>query len=838
MNPGASAVDFLTGRGIALPWKGSTIRATLFRWVLVGCVVIAGGLGWAGWLTVQQTRSILRGAASREAAGIEKSIALQLERRRLVVSNLSLALESVPPSERQAVFHQFASSQTLFEEIYLLDPGLNIQAEWPLGQVELGGDFSSLDALRRVGATSPLVWSGSVVSPQTGIPTVSMVRSFQGGLLLANLNLESLGADVLSLPLGADEDVAVVDAQGVYLVNAHRELVLHRDSDRPFITHRKNPRQLYSVPSANRLVSVIPLPDQGWSVLISEASHPLFQILAPPLGVLAGLLLVAAGIGVAMVFSLDRGLRGGLGILKKHTEALGRGDFGGDPVRTRFSDLNALLETFEAVRQNVWWREQDLRLAELRFRRMFDDAAVGIFHSTYAGELLDLNLAMANLLGYDRPDEAKQGLAGSTVAIYVRPEERVAILKMLQNSSSSKVTVVTEFFHRTGRILTVNHHLARVFDVQTGEFYLEAFSEDVTELKRAEQAVLDLNRDLEAKVAERTRHLERALEDLETAQGHLIHSEKMAALGQLIAGIAHEVNTPLGAIHASNDNISSLLPRVLGRLPPLYESLSVSLRPAFQRFYSAASRSIAVVPSATLRAQRKQLQKTLESRGLALDDSSIEALVELGVTSSVDEWIDLLKSPLASEVVRTVDDMVSLEKSCLVIDSASDKAARVIRALTTFSHQAQEAVYERVNVRQGIETILTLFQSRFKAGVMTKAALDPDVYVWGLEDKLNQVWTNLVANALHAMAGKGTLEVNLASQGGTARISIIDSGPGIPEPIQGRVFEPFFTTKKAGEGTGLGLDICRRIIEEHRGTLGFRTRPGRTEFYVELPEAR
>ena len=120
-------------------------------------------------------------------------------------------------------------------------------------------------------------------------------------------------------------------------------------------------------------------------------------------------------------------------------------------------------------------------MGELRFRRMFEDAAVGIFHATYSGELLDLNQAMAKLLGYADADEAKAALGGSTLGLYVRPEERQAILKMLQGTSDAKVKVTTEFFHRTGSILTVNHHLARVFDTKSGEFHLEAFTEDITE---------------------------------------------------------------------------------------------------------------------------------------------------------------------------------------------------------------------------------------------------------------------------------------------------------------------------------------------------------------------
>ena len=408
---------------------------------------------------------------------------------------------------------------------------------------------------------------------------------------------------------------------------------------------------------------------------------------------------------------------------------------------------------------------------------------------------------------------------------------------MLQGSTESKVKLSSEFYHRSGRVLTVKLHLARVFDTQRGEFILETFAEDISELKKAEQAIQDLNRALEAKVLERTRHLEKALLDLGTARSHLVHSEKMAALGQLIAGIAHELNTPLGAIHASNDTIATLLQRVLVELPPLMEALTPELRSLQKAFYDAANRNLEVVPSALLRQRRADVLASLASQNFESDGETVDSLVDLGLSDHLDQWLPLLRSSHGPAAVQVTYEMICLEKSCAVIASASEKAAKVINALRTYSHQAQENAFEKVLVSSGLETVLTLFQSRLKSGVVVAAKLDQEARVWGLPDRLNQVWTNLIANALQAMNDKGTLEIRITDTSGVVRISVIDSGPGVPPEIQGRVFEPFFTTKKAGEGSGLGLDICRKIVEEHHGRLDFESRPGRTEFYVELPSA-
>ena len=821
------------------PW---TFRATWLRLVfLPGFFLLCGMLGTT-WFLLDQAQAMGQKLNSQIVSGLAAQVGDELKARTQLLDQWARVMEVVTPERRPEVFDRLAGHQSTFETLYLLDPGSLVLGEWPRGQHQVGNDFSGLKTLQRWGAENDVAWSDATFSSFTEKPTVSVFRAFEGGIIMGNLDLGLLSRLVTQLAGTSGTTVLLVDAHGTYLAHPDPVQVQQRVSDQSYLSQReKNPavRQYGDQKESGVFqVSVQPLPGTGWTVLVSQSLADLSRPVVSVFFLLIPLAVMFVLGTLVLVRLTDQRLRGALGILKRQTESLGRGEFGGGEVRTPFQDLNAILDSFDEVRQNIWLREQDLRMGELRFRRMFEDAAVGIFHSTYTGELLDLNQAMAELLGYANPGDAKTALGGTTVGLYVRPEEREALIRMLQTTADAKVNVTTEFFHRSGAVLSVNHHLARVFDTKAGQFHLEAFTEDVTELKRAEQAVLDLNQVLEARVGERTRHLARALEDLETAQSHLVQSEKMAALGQLIAGIAHELNTPLAAIHASNDNIATLLQRVLSDLPGFLAALTPELSALHRRLYESAARNIEVVPSAVLRSRRKETLKALADRGLEPEEPMVASLVELGVTSTLDEWLPLLRSPHGATALRLTDEMVSLEKSCSVIASASEKAAKVINALRTFSHQAQESVFDRVNVREGIETVLTLFQSRFKAGVTVRTDLDPKVHVWGLGDKLNQVWTNLVANALQAMGDRGALELVAESQGTTVRISVIDSGPGVPATVQDRIFEPFFTTKKAGEGIGMGLDICRRIVGEHGGKIAFESRPGRTEFYVELPEAR
>ncbi|HAJ63625.1 MAG TPA: hybrid sensor histidine kinase/response regulator, partial [Cyanobacteria bacterium UBA8543] len=139
------------------------------------------------------------------------------------------------------------------------------------------------------------------------------------------------------------------------------------------------------------------------------------------------------------------------------------------------------------------------------------------------------------------------------------------------------------------------------------------------------------------------------------------------------------------------------------------------------------------------------------------------------------------------------------------------------------------------NIIEGIETVLTLYQNQLKHGVKIIRNYQELPPIRCYFDELNQVWTNLIHNGLQAMNNQGTLTLDAQLQNGYLQVSITDSGKGIPQEIQEKIFQPFFTTKLPGEGSGLGLDIVKKIVEKHRGTIEFESVPGQTTFTVSLP---
>lgn len=819
-----------------------TFRGTLLKMVFLPNLLLLVSLFLVGWILVVRTAEVTETLNDRIAQGLGAQVVSKLEQRSSFLVQLASILEVTPPADRELIFRRLVAHQDLFEAIYLLDSGLLVRAAWPDGVEQKGFDLSGQLFLHQLLPHSSVQWSDSSISTRTKRPSVSVALSYSGGVLLGELELEPLARLVTQLAEGTDTAVYIIDSHGTYLGHPNPLEARQRTQDLAYLdnrtSHRDVSRYIARVGSEYQLVSVNPLVQTGWSVLVSRPLSAVYQPLTPVVMLLIPLL-IALGLGFFFVgIMVDRHLLGALSLLRTQTEGLGRGDYTSATSRTRYSELNAILDSFDSMRQSMWIREQNLRLSERRYRRMFEDAAIGILHTTYSGDLLDMNQAMVRLLGYTHSEEAKDALGGRTLGLYVRPEERSAILRMLQDSPDAKVKLTTEFRHREGKPLTVNLILARAFDTQRGEFILETFAEDVTELKQAEKAVLELNRDLEAKVAERTSHLERAMKELEMAQSHLVHSEKMAALGQLIAGIAHELNTPLGAIHSSNETIAMLLHKVVIELPDLEASMPGELAQMHRRLLGEVERNPEVVPSSVLRKRKKELQAWFQSRSIPAEDELVESLVELGPLQRLDDYLPLLRSTFASRSTQLIYQIVCMEKSCLVIGSASEKAAKVIHALRTFSHQAQESTFERVNLKQNIESVLTLFQNRFKMGIVVKTRWAPEATIWGLADKLGQVWTNLVSNAIQSMGDKGTLEISVLVQQGHTIVAVEDNGPGIPPEIRDRIFEPFFTTKKAGEGSGLGLDICRKIVTEHHGTISFESQPGKTRFLVDFPEAK
>jgi signal transduction histidine kinase len=233
---------------------------------------------------------------------------------------------------------------------------------------------------------------------------------------------------------------------------------------------------------------------------------------------------------------------------------------------------------------------------------------------------------------------------------------------------------------------------------------------------------------------------------------------------------------------------------------------------------------------------KQEIAQKLSKQGITDATTLANRLVDIGICKDVESLLPLLQDVQALEILEVVYQFASLQKSIHTILTASGFAMHIVSALKRFTHNESGEEKTWTQVIEGIETVLTLYQHQLKhENIKIIRNYDTIPPILGYADELNQVWMNLIHNALQAMNQTGTLEISTSLQVEEILISFTDSGTGIPDEIKYTIFKPFFTTKPAGEGCGLGLDIVKKIIEKHNGKIAVESKPGCTTFTIVLP---
>ncbi|MEG3866744.1 response regulator [Microcoleus sp. Z1_B2] len=340
---------------------------------------------------------------------------------------------------------------------------------------------------------------------------------------------------------------------------------------------------------------------------------------------------------------------------------------------------------------------------------------------------------------------------------------------------------------------------------------------------------------LQQTLQEKNQDLAAALHELQATQEHLIQSEKMAALGQLIAGIAHEINTPLGIIGSSINNIANFSDVFLESFPETYQQLSDESKAYFLALLYRGTHQEVLFTSREKRKFKQQLAADLMAEAVENSEEIADTLVDMEIYEKIEEFLPLFKSPDWEVVLNSAYQFASFKKSISLIQRATAKSGKVVFALKTYAHFDSKPEKVQANLHDGIETVLTLYQNQLKHGIEVVKNYGDLPQIMCYPDDLNQAWTNLVHNALQAMDYKGTLTIETRQQEANIFLTFTDNGKGIPSEVITKIFQPFFTTKSAGEGSGLGLDIVRKIVAKHGGTIAVDSVPGQTTFTVSLP---
>ncbi|MFY9549908.1 MAG: ATP-binding protein [Thermoanaerobaculia bacterium] len=320
-----------------------------------------------------------------------------------------------------------------------------------------------------------------------------------------------------------------------------------------------------------------------------------------------------------------------------------------------------------------------------------------------------------------------------------------------------------------------------------------------------------------------------------------LHDEKMISLGRLSAGLAHELNNPASAIERSAALLGSRLEdgeqatRVLcgsGLTEAQFDAID-AVRNACG---ATAERG---VRSPIEHAEREEAI-TDWLAGRSLDTGTAEALAETAVTTeTLDDLARAVDGPALDAALRWAAAGCSVRRLASEIQDAATRIAGLVLAVKGFTHMDQATAAGPVDLAQGLGNTVAVLKSKARGkSVAVSVKVDPGLpRVRGFAGELNQIWGNLIDNALDAVPESGRVEVVARLDSRRVVVRIADNGPGIPAEIRDRIFDPFFTTKPAGLGTGLGLDIVRRLVQHNEGEIAVESEPGRTEFQVTLPIA-
>ena len=318
--------------------------------------------------------------------------------------------------------------------------------------------------------------------------------------------------------------------------------------------------------------------------------------------------------------------------------------------------------------------------------------------------------------------------------------------------------------------------------------------------------------------------------------------EKLQALGKLSAGIAHEINNPASAISRFSDLLSKQLDDLQSITLSLIDlkSDSAKLYEAYQILTSCStseSVKLTILERSTL---EDEVGFWLEDHGIEDNIELSEDLVDMGVTEDeLEELEDVLDANEMEVVIKWVINMINAKKITSENAQGSNRIVNLVSSVKTYSHMDRANDLEELDVSDGIKSTIAMLKHKLRAKSINLEynLLSEMPKINGRQGELNQVWTNLIDNAIDALDTRGALKIEAEQQGEFLYIHIIDNGSGIETDIQDKIFDPFFTTKAVGKGTGLGLDIVLRIIKSHNGSIKVESEKGNTKFTVCFPIA-
>lgn len=499
------------------------------------------------------------------------------------------------------------------------------------------------------------------------------------------------------------------------------------------------------------------------------------------------------GMVMALLLYISRAISRPITALTKSAERIAQGDLELTPPISSRDEIGVLAMQFNRMVIHLRTAHKELQASERRNRALIESASaaqIGIALVENEGPRVALfryvNQAVCRISGYERAE-----LLGMPINMVIHPEDLPKAWQKL-NSKALNGEPVTPVNLRgiCKNGLEVPIEVCTSVTEFEGRVVLAVFLRDITEKVHAEELLIRHRDILEETVLERTRELRDSLDELKRTQSQLLHAEKLASIGQLAAGIAHEINTPAQFV---GDNVL-FLQNACRELYPILEGYGELLEQV--RAGSVDS----------------QIVKRLEA---SLLETDLEFLLQ--------------ETPLAIEQIH----------------DGIGRISKIVRSMKEFAHPGGMEK-KPVNINKALENTTIVTRNEWKYVAELEMDLDPALpEVFCLPDEINQVFLNVLVNAGQAIRdvveaegqGRGRIRISTSRDGDQVEIRISDTGKGIPDAIRARIFDPFFTTKVVGQGTGQGLAIAHAVVvEKHQGSISFRSNEGQgATFVIRLP---
>jgi PAS domain S-box-containing protein len=481
--------------------------------------------------------------------------------------------------------------------------------------------------------------------------------------------------------------------------------------------------------------------------------------------------------------------------------------------------------------------------AEQKFRSVTESAIDAIISADHIGEIVSWNKAATNILGY-----TEEEVIGKRLELIIpdrfHEAHRNGMARFTKTGEAHVIGTTVELAARTKSGEEVPIELSLSTWTVRDDRYYTGIIRDIGERKRAEEALRQSEQALREKteeMKEKNEELQDTLDKLNEMHNQLIMQEKMASLGKLSAGMAHELNNPAAAAQRGAAQLQATFSKWMS-LQVRMDKASLDekqIEKVLELDEIAKERARQPVElNALNRSDREAaLEQWLQERNIDTTGDLVPALVSFGYDQQdLEELAKCFTAPQFAVVIDWLSFKFAIYSLVGEISIGTGRIAELVKALKTYTYMDQAPV-QSVDVREGLDNTLIILHNKLKRGVTVVREYAEDLpVIQAYAGELNQVWTNIIDNAIDAMNGEGTLIVRARQEDHWVVVEIEDNGPGIPAETQSKIFDPFFTTKGPGKGTGLGLNISRNlIVQKHKGQMSVKSKPGSTCFSIRLP---